>query len=91
MSKYGWMLKLSDELGGQEIYGPSALSRELNNELLVGNGAEFKVYDNDDILCGIGRIVGDYEGFEPMDDYATPSLGCTKIQYKQLNGMWMTL
>lgn len=44
-------------------------------------GKEFKMYDDDMILYYEGRIIGDYSGFEPLDDFGMPDSGCTSIWY----------
>jgi hypothetical protein len=44
-------------------------------------GKEFKMYDDDMILYYEGRIVGDYSGFEPLDDFGMPDSSCTSIWY----------
>jgi hypothetical protein len=41
------------------------------------------MFDDDNILYYEGRILGNYRGFEPLDDYGMPNAGCTKIKYRQ--------
>ena len=36
-------------------------------------------------------LTGNYEGFEPLDDFGTPYAGCTEIRYQQPDGTWKTL
>ena len=36
-------------------------------------------------------LTGDYEGFEPLDDFGTPYAGCTEIRSQQPDGTWKTL
>jgi len=38
--------------------------------------------DCDNIDYYKGRIIGDYTGFEPLEDYGTPNAGATDILYK---------
>jgi len=56
------------------------------NDSISDNAAEFKLYDDDGNLYYEGIIYGDYEGFEPMDDFGTPNAGCTMMK---LDGEWL--
>ena len=47
------------------------------------NQAKFSMYDDDDICYYEGIIYGDYDGFEPLDDFGMPNAGCT---YIKING-----
>lgn len=61
-------------------------------ELKAGEGQRFRMYDDDGELYYDGRIVGDYDGFEPLDDFGMPNVGCTNIRYLNANtGAWETL
>jgi hypothetical protein len=51
----------------------------------------WRVYDDDGILYAEGVIIGDFGGFEPLDDYASGQWGCTEIQYRTKDGYWMRL
>jgi hypothetical protein len=46
----------------------------------------FSLYDDDDECYYEGMLYGDYEGFEPLDDFGTPNAGCVKMK---LNGEWL--
>ena len=91
--KYAWVIdyEIYQNVGDTKITGPNGLSQKHFNSLNKGEGQEFQIFDADDILNCIGRIVGEYDGFEPLDDYATPSLGATTIKYKNETGGWKTL
>lgn len=58
--------------------GPHGV-RFTKEEILKGK--EFKMYDDDMNHYYEGRIVGDYSGFEPLDDFGMPDSGCTSIWY----------
>lgn len=47
------------------------------------NPAKFSMYDDDDTCYYEGMIYGNYEGFEPLDDFGMPNAGCT---YIKING-----
>jgi len=64
--------------------------QELQQELKSGKGKKFQMFDDDGIRYYSGRIIGDYQGFEPLDDYGTPNAGCTDIKYFE-NGKWESL
>ena len=87
----GWIV-VRDHLENQdvEVMGPSDISEENKKELKSGKGKKFQMFDDDGELYYSGRIVGDYDGFEPLDDYGTPNAGCTDIKYFE-NGKWESL
>lgn len=96
MSKYAWIIdKSSIEKLGQdceeEIIGPCAAPEDLLADLKAGRGEPFKIYDDDGEHYYSGRIVGDYDGFEPLDDFAQPNAGATEIRYKTRQGRWKAL
>ena len=76
---YGW--KIDQDLLGGEATGVRA-----GMPVSDGAGESFELYDDDKTLVARGRIVGDYDGFEPLDDYAQAMWGCTGIKYA---GRWL--
>lgn len=48
------------------------------------------MFDDDGNLYCRGIIVGDYTGFEPLDDFGMMSLGATEICYLE-HGRWVRL
>jgi len=54
--------------------------RDLADEV-VSNPKGFTLYDDDDIAYYHGWIYGDYEGFEPVDDFGMPNAGAVHIQF----------
>lgn len=53
---------------------------------------KFRMKDDDGQVYYYGYIAGDYEGFEPLDDYGTPNAGCAWIEYKdKATGEWRVL
>ena len=63
------------------ITGPGnpALDPSLEQQLIDGHGENFKMHDDDGNLYYTGRIVGDFDGLEPLDDFGMPNAGCTHI------------
>ena len=55
------------------------------------NMALFKMFDDDGKLYYAGKIWGDYDGFEPLDDFGMPSAGCTEIQLRGSDGIFRTV
>lgn len=49
------------------------------------NRARFELYDDDDILYFVGYIYGEYDGFEPKDDYGI-DFGVTGVK---IEGEWL--
>lgn len=93
---YGWIITF-DNFGRGKTYsvkgtvGPGAISPEHEIALKVEKGEAFRMFDDDNNLCFIGKIIGDYSGFEPLDDFGTPNSGCTGIQYRGKYGEWLWL
>lgn len=52
----------------------------------------FRLFDDDGVLCyeGVSNDSESEAGFDPLDDYGTPNVGCTYIQYLR-GGKWETL
>ena len=51
------------------------------DERLKGtNGKTFSMSDDDGECYYIGRIYGNYDGFEPLDDFGMPNAGCTQVK-----------
>lgn len=71
--------------------GPRGLDPALEAELDAGKGDKFRMKDDDGNIYYHGRIVGDYDGFEPLDDFGMGWAGCTTIEYKNTDGNWEVL
>lgn len=92
MSIYGWIIT-DDHISNEDkgVSGPSGLKPEFETQLKAGKGEQFKMFDDDGELYYSGLIVGDYDGFEPMDDFGMPNAGVTTIKYKGKSGEWEVL
>jgi hypothetical protein len=90
---YGWIITVDHiENSEKPVIGPSGISPELTAHLNKNQGQKFKMYDDDGELYYSGRIIGDYSGFEPLDDYGTPNAGCTEIKlYNSTSNEWETV
>ena len=85
---YSWIIT-EDHLDGVDkgVIGPNGSTTDWAAD--PAQGEEFMMYDDDNELYYTGRIVGDFEGFEPMDDFGMPNAGCTGIKYKNATtGEW---
>lgn len=87
-SSYRWKItrdRISEnELGGSSdkgVQGP----RDADPSI-TGNATRFSMYDDDGECYYEGMIYGDFEGFEPLDDFGAPNAGCTAIK---LDGEWL--
>lgn len=87
-AKYGWIIDvdhITDEFekikDGEKVMGPSGIHPEYAAALKAHPeaGVKFKMYDDDDNLYYEGRIIGAFDGLEPLDDYGMPDSGCTKL------------
>jgi hypothetical protein len=98
-SKYGWMIHQDflyddDDMENENdaaTIGPRNVDLQIQRRLESGDGEKFRMLDDDRILYYEGRIIGDYSGFEPLDDFGMPNAGCTTIQYRGKNGAWSDL
>lgn len=96
MSKYAWIIDVDHvEMNEIPVMGPNNMSPEITARLIAlkkDEGQKFKMYDGDGELYYSGRIIGEYDGFEPLDDYGTPNAGCTEIKlYNNMTREWETL
>ncbi len=76
-STYNWTITrdfISTGATGQT--GPANKSRHTANQ------TDFEMYDDDGVLYYRGSIFGDFDGFEPLDDFGMPNAGCTEIRLK---------
>ena len=79
---YGW--KIDQDLFDGDAAGVAGPAGGM--AVPDGEGEVFKLYDDDENLMAVGRIVGDYDGFEPLDDFGIGMWGCTGIKYA---GEWL--
>jgi hypothetical protein len=86
MARYAWVIDrvgsgedlgdmLSDDVGiSGPRNAPDALIAVLGTKRAdVENMRRFRIYDDDGVFYYAGRIVGDYSGFEPLDEFGTPN------------------
>lgn len=91
-SPYAWLIVTDHiETDSADVAGPYGASPEQIAALRHGAGAAFQMRDDDSILYYSGRILGTYDGFEPLADYGAPSAGCTIIEYQNDAGEWTRL
>tara|TARA_R110002167_G_scaffold359_4_gene1717 strand:- start:209 stop:487 length:279 start_codon:yes stop_codon:yes gene_type:complete len=86
-STYNWIITKDYISNGMDsrLTGPRNKSRHTANE------SNFRMYDGDGELYYAGTIWGDYDGFEPLDDFGDAYAGCTSIEYKNKEGEWEVL
>lgn len=84
MSSYTWLIiKVNNGCGHLHTMGPRGTTLTPEQVKADRSAKKFRMKDDDGEVYVEGLIVGDYEGFEPLDDYGTPSLGCNTIEYKE--------
>ena len=87
--KYRWKI-VKDHIGGgsEGTEGPAnAPDEDLLDEPNYEE-EDFRLLDDDEIVYYTGRIWGDYDGFEPLDEFGSPNAGAVAIQYKDDKGEW---
>lgn len=92
-ARYAWVIDY-DHLDNKnvKVLGPRNISAKLEDELEHGKGEQFRLYDDDGELYYSGRIVGFYDGFEPLYDYGQPNAGAVRIDYQNKeDNSWSTL
>lgn len=105
MSLYAWVIDVdhfptegaspSTNANAKGMVGPRDAAQHLVDELRLGKGQRFEMYDGDGECYYDGRIVFDFgpddgEDFGPLDDFGTPNAGCVRIDYLD-DGVWSTL
>lgn len=81
-SVYGWVIDRDHiEMKAKSVMGPRNIAPKIEEQLkTTKNGQKFQLFDDDGNLYYSGRIIGEYDGFEPLDDYGEPAAGCTEIK-----------
>jgi len=79
---YYWKIE-SDYVGtdAEGVEGPSGCDTSMRT-----NPGCFAMYDDDHEFYYEGMIYGDYNGFEPLDDFGRPNAGATQIM---INGVML--
>ena len=93
-AKYAWRI-IRDYLTpkGEEGYaaGKAGPSNSDGDPKAFEKREKFRLLDDDDQIYYAGEIGGDYDGFEPLDDFGAGWAGCTTVQYKNEAGEWEDL
>lgn len=83
---YGWIIDTDFCYGPHDLSTAGKAGPMNGLDVKEGEGEEFELYDDDKNLMATGRIVGDYDGFEPLDDFGVGWYGATGIKY---GGKWL--
>ena len=86
-SIYNWVIIRDYIDNGAE----TGLTGPRNKSLHTENETEFRMYDDDGELYYAGKIWGDFDGFEPLDDFGMPNAVCTEIKLRDSDGVFRTL
>lgn len=93
VSKYTWIVTqgaiVGDSSGMVGQIGPPDGKKHARFDLVIREGEHFRFTDARGKLRYSGYIAGEYDGFEPLDEYGTPK-GCTNIEYER-DGQWSPL
>jgi len=94
LAKYRWRIT-KDHISEGEAVGVEGPSN-LDPDLSLKDGQRFRMDDDDGEVYYYGVIAGDYDGFEPLDDFGTGNAGCTSIWYWEVadgaeKGEWAVL
>ena len=74
---YRWKVTRASDVcpEAMEVEGPGGLDPDIKD-----NRTWFSVYDDDDVFYFGGYLYGDFDGFEPLDDYGMPNFGAAHIK-----------
>ena len=90
MAKYTWIVTrdraLGDDSDAVGQIGPPGAKDRASFETVVRRGAHFRLLDSCGEVRYTGYIFGDYQGFEPLEEYGRTK-GCTQSQYHS-SGVW---
>ena len=86
--KYRWVIDIDHGEEGDPKYDATGTEGPSNPSNSRENEAQFRMFDDDGNLYYTGRIWGDYDGFEPLDDFGMPNAGAVGIQYRNDEGKW---
>jgi hypothetical protein len=85
---YGWIIKrdvlfeTGDHIEGEtDATGTMGGHDTTFSKEEILKGVSFQMFDDDMNLYYEGKIIGDYDGFEPLDDFGMPNAGCISIWY----------
>jgi len=80
-AKYAWIITadLLEDGDATGTIGPAGAGPDHIAQLKNGQGCAFRMLDDDEVLSYRGRIIGDFDGLEPLDDFGMPNAGCTTI------------
>ena len=90
MPKYAWIITedrcYTEDFDEPEdnavgVTGPRGITDAMVARLQSGEGITFYCGDEEVATAVKGRILGNFFGFEPLDDFCQPNWGCTEIRY----------
>ena len=91
LAAYRWIITKDHISDDDNCYyknqeGPRNLDPTLGLATNPAPSSTFSLYDDDGNCYYEGMLYGDFEGFEPLDDFGTPNAGCTAMK---LDGEWL--
>jgi hypothetical protein len=88
--KYGWVI-VRDFVTDGESVGVLSAGSPFTEKEIRSKGELHRILDDDGELYYHVKILGDYTGFEPLDQFAGPNAGATEVQYTSRDGEWRPL
>ena len=92
-SPYTWIVTrdaiLGDSSDSVGKIGPRGAAHRERFDKIIIHGAHFRLLSEQGEVQFTGYILGDYKGFEPLDDYGRAN-GCSGIEYER-DGQWQAL
>jgi len=85
-AEYRWTITKDHLDGDGEHSRVGTVGPRNAHDSVTDNPSRFSLYDDDDNCYYEGMLYGDFEGFEPLDDFGTPNAGCVKMK---LDGEWL--
>ncbi len=92
-SKYTWIVSqgaiVGDSSGMVGMVGPKGAKNHARFDRVIQSGRHFRMLHPDGQMRYSGYILGEFTGFEPLDEYGAEK-GCVAIEYER-GGEWIRL
>tara|TARA_R100000808_G_C2154027_1_gene164737 strand:- start:5652 stop:5930 length:279 start_codon:yes stop_codon:yes gene_type:complete len=90
---YRWIIT-ADHIDGNvksEALGFEGGSHKIDQPMPTNNETDFQLLDDDMVLYYSGKLYGDFDGFEPLDDFGMAYAGCTTVKLRNSAGKFEIL
>lgn len=86
---YRW--KITTDHIDSKAQGQEGGSFQIDQPVPSDNETDFQLLDADRVLYYSGKLYGDFDGFEPLDDFGMGYAGCTTVKLRNSAGQFEIL